>query len=332
MFASIDWGEVLITTALFIGAVALFISRMKPDARAFLSGRLRQGKADAEAAPAPKHAHASAAHDDDHSSDGHHDTDGPPRPIVAVIVILIAVGIIAAGFFMDWRSPSPGTVSEVIRNRWLTFLGAILLLNIGATYAGEKWQIKRVAFWASLFIVGIGLFGPWFDGPKAQDGTRMATAGRTVLAKPSRPANAPGSWTVFTAPAGDTIDWIINAGGHTLSICDPVQSPNCEYVDPATLRYRKWCKIGSDVFAWETGKCVVADAIGVQSTTGAPLTLVYMDIPNGEVTTPTEVAQAPVAPDEPEPEQASVPEPEPALQPPQSRTIEHSFVQYEEVS
>lgn len=274
------------------------------------------------------HAHSKTDAHDDHEHDGHGGSSpfamnfklsGMTKWIVAGVLFAFAVAVLIVGIIFQDGSPSPGSIAYFLRHNWLWFIVGGFLLFVAVSVLGGIGKPIRGAFMCiATFLVVLGLFGPMLDGVKPQGSAR---AGRGTVQVPTRAPNPEGQWSVFTAPADGTIHWILTPKGYRVNICDPGISPNCDPTDPSAWRYQRYCRVNGEVFTRESGKCVMTEAVGVQSKTGAPLTLASLDVPLGTQT----ALEQPAAEPEPSIESAAeaeqsapIAEPEPAAPQPQS--------------
>ncbi|MES2994788.1 MAG: hypothetical protein V4681_02025 [Patescibacteria group bacterium] len=285
MIGPIDWGTILKIVACLVLAAALLVSRMKPAARNQLFERLRPGHAHGRTDHGSATIHQPAVHA---ASDGHGHKEGAfdmdfnmsggAKWAVVGVLGVIALGLLAAGLGFGVKSPSPGTIASAVRNAWLWCVAAYFLLFVITHVVGKSGKpFRSVVYFIGIFLLVIGIFGTAMDNMSSKHGS-----GRTASVKQTRPPTGEKMWVSFVAPPTG-ITWILAAEGHNTHICDPGVSPNCDPIDPALERYRKWCRIGTETFAWETGRCVMQDAVGVQSKTGAELPLGYTDIANDKV-------------------------------------------------
>lgn len=280
----IPWGTVL-TVALFaLITLVLFYTRFKQsvDARLALRRFQRQQAGAAEHhTPHPAHDDGSHdAHDHGHEDSAFDMTANPSGPLKWVLVIgfIILAAIVIVIGFVSGDSPTPGSIAVIIKRMWLFVAIGMFCLLVATSALGRTGKPLRAALtWIAVALVVLGIFGTALDNTSSKH-----ESGRSAAVKQTRPPTGEKMWVSFVAPSTG-ITWILAAEGHNTHICDPGVSPNCNPVDPAHQRYRKWCRIGTETFAWETGRCVMQDAVGVQSKTGADLPLGYTDVANDKV-------------------------------------------------
>lgn len=296
MLESIPWRDIIITLALIVAGVVLIVDRMKPETRRSIAERLRPsnyfGTRAAHPQPQQQAHGAHDHHEDDH--DGHGGSD--KRPVFAAILIAAGIVIILVSFFVSGESPSPGSLAEAIRERWLMFALAILLLYIGAGFADNRWGLKKIAHAITAFIVVIGLFGTAIDNVGKEEELRQKS--RTARLEPKRLDREPNpSWIPIVIPH-DRVVWDVTPIGYSTAIRDPGLSPDIRVKDPTYRRYKRWCRNGGEVHAFESGMCIVAEEVGYQSIVGFPITIVRKDIPNSEIAAVVPVPQPPPLPKE----------------------------------